>query len=600
MSASLLALALCAFLLLELLAWLAPEQTGAGPDAPSTSAPALPSRRPSLRARDAPATAAAEPSGVAADHPFANTKITGRVTDAKDGRGVGGAAVAIRPAYSEPRLGPGDGSLTVSTRQDGTYHMRGIPPGSFEITASASGYLPRSMRFRKFSAVEDDDGFDFALDAASIIEGRVLDRQGAGVVGASVIAMAPGATLATRGASTTTGDEGRFVLDPVDAGPLTLLVVHPSVEPTTHDVAASEAPIRQVELRVGPGLRITGIVRDADGPIPGARVQLSTLRTAGGVIHLRRDSPMATETDSVGRFELRGLSGGQVELRADADGYQARRVAISAGSEGGDVSDVDVLLVPGAHLAGTVVGADGSPAVGALVMVSSRRGGFGRATTDEQGAFRVEGLPAEGPYMVLVRHYAHPPLEVEEATLGSGRVYRLEVSARIMGRVFDRGSQAPITEYTLELDGPLRTRSRGVSVSGAFEIASLPPGSYQLVVTAEGYGPGIREGLIVSLGRDSTGVDIGLDRVGSIIGSVRGSDEAALLVRAEITGSTSFLQGLTRDGVVLPDGTFEIRDLPAATYDLSVAHPTAKGHLSNIRVESGRATTGVDIVLSLD
>ncbi len=596
--ASLVALALIAFVLARLVGWLTPASTEE-PTSAIARTQTTKSSRPALRPARLPVGVDAGVSNLPADHPFANIRITGRVTDADTGAGVPGAMITLRSAFGETHLGPagGDGSVQATTAGDGTYALIGVPPGNFELDTHASGYLPETMRFRKFSEVEHDDGFDFALEPAGIIEGRVLDGSGNGLGGATVVALEPGTNFVGESAvRSISAEDGRFVLDPVSSGALRLLATHADAAASSVDIEAGDLPLRRVDIRMAAGQIVRGTVSDVDGPVAGASVGLRALRVPGDELLMMRPVLSTRLTDAEGHFELRAPVGAGIELRASADGYQGRTARARVGDEPVVLS---MQLQRGEKLAGIVTAADGRPAVGAHIMVAARGGGSGRTQTDRTGAFVIHGLPPTGPYMLIVRHYAHPPLEVEEETVGEGRVYRLEAAARILGRVFDQETQVPITEYGYELDGPVRSHNRGFSASGAFEIPSLPPGTYELRVFAKGYGRAVRGNLVVSVGRDVAGVDIGLSRAGGISGVLRGMDEGAVLVQVR-SASGGDDADLERETLSRPDGTFEISPLPAGTYHLVARQLTRRGTASNIVVEPGQETTGVDVVLSLD
>jgi hypothetical protein len=552
------------------------------------------------------AAASEEVSGVPDDHPFAKTRMTGRVYDGATEEGITGALITVRPTYGEPRLGrkpgTGDGSVTFVSGHAGAFALKGIPPGSFDIEVSASGYMPMTTSFRKFSAVEDDEGFDFPLDRASVIEGRIADASGRPIEGVHVAALGPH-DQAVRGANTRAISDanGRFVLDPVDAGPVSLVASHPGFQPVVQEVPFSETPTREVEIVLAGGRRLVGTVRSAEGPIPGARVRIELLHTETRVVYFTRgaenESGFSVATGLDGRFQMTAPAVGHVTLRATADGFRpgVRGLMIEPGAEAGEPVVADFLLEAGAELTGRVLEHDGKPATRARVLVATEHGGSGEDETDEAGRFRIGGLPPRGPYAVTIHHHANPPLTIQEKDIAGAREYRLEAPGRILGRIVDAATGQPITRYGYRVRGPVRMRNYAVSLSGSLEIEQLPPGSYTLVVEADDYQPALVEGIVVSLGQDVQGVEVRMRRGGTIEGRVHGAPNAEILVQAFIgdEGEPEFEAGTVAGN----DGGFKLENLREGAYTLVAVAGSAHGEIQNVLVSGEGTVRGVEIQL---
>ncbi len=205
---------------------------------------------------------------------------------------------------------------------------------------------------------------------------------------------------------------------------------------------------------------------------------------------------------------------------------------------------VVVRLARGHRLAGTVRQADGTPAVGASVRVANgtlpaadafpegtpdmmlgqdtpKPGApplvhYGGASTDEEGRFRIDDLP-EGPYTVVVSGTprsgaaagfdAKPLRDVRPGvpTDASDLDLRLPVDdsplpGSFEGTVVDSATKRPILRFTVQKEGGGgATRrvgssmffSQGLQVEltapGRYEAVAVLPGTYALLVQAEGY-----------------------------------------------------------------------------------------------------------------
>ena len=116
------------------------------------------------------------------------------------------------------------------------------------------------------------------------------------------------------------------------------------------------------------------------------------------------------ESDAEGRFELRHVPAGLATLVARLDGRLESAPLQLQVSEGGERGGVELVLVPGARVAGKVRWPDGRPAAGVQVDVrfdktammgmaamNMGRGAEGTGRADETGRFEVTGL-GKGPF----------------------------------------------------------------------------------------------------------------------------------------------------------------------------------------------------------
>jgi hypothetical protein len=523
------------------------------------------------------------PPAVEPDHPHAKTKILGRVFDAMTDGGVGGARVRVRASFGEPHLGPadGDGSVTYVSAPDGSVELRGIPPGQFEVEVLADGYVPSRTYFKKFSAIEDDSGFEFALSRGGAISGRVVDARGRAIEGASVAAVRSRDTaLDPRSPSTTTDDDGRFLIELVDSGSIELIVKHPDHPAAIRYLEASEEPERNVEIVLPSGARLSGLVRDENGPLAGARLLLEAIHQDGNDVVVSRDHPLglAANTDASGRFMLSVAELDRYVLRAEAPRHRGQTLVVVPGLSDGPL---EITLASAAQMSGLVLAPDGRPLEGARVtVIATSDDAYAEQTTGSDGRFSLDGLPADGPLEVHVAHHRFPILTIEEERVRPHHEYRLDPESRILGFVKDRASGAPITRFAYQLLGPIRARSGLISATGALEIDQLAEGTYTLVVSADGFAPTSVPGVVVGRGLATTGLDVLLDRAATIHGSILGEDTGARFVRA--SGS-----GRSRAARVAHDGTFTLTQLSPGTYDLTVFGERLVGRLSGVTVRGG-------------
>lgn len=164
----------------------------------------------------------------------------------------------------------------------------------------------------------------------------------------------------------------------------------------------------RLTLRVARAAALQGVARDGQGvPLEGALVRVQAARALDGVLEA------SARTDALGRFALEDLPPGEHRVHADwPDGEPSaapppRLVTLAAG-------EVHALALEGEargrSLAGRLVDADGAPLAGVALVCElddgpappcptrderPRRGAdLARATSDAEGIFRFERLPA--------------------------------------------------------------------------------------------------------------------------------------------------------------------------------------------------------------
>ncbi len=124
---------------------------------------------------------------------------------------------------------------------------------------------------------------------------------------------------------------------------------------------------------------------------------------------------------------------------------------------------------------------------------------------------------------------------------------------------------------------------------GTYSIPNLNPGTYDVRVSASGYGTTVQPGNSVSVGMPTT-VNISLGPPGTISGKITESDGVTPFVGATVIT----LQGMDTVGTGTSDslGNYAISSLAAGSYGVQVSASGYKAQTqSNVSVSSGSATT---------
>ncbi len=259
-----------------------------------------------------------------------------------------------------------------------------------------------------------------------------------------------------------------------------------------------------------PASRIRGHVRDADGPVAGARVlasavvageSLSTLpcaekdsavsalacdgvsKLAGLVTQRSGEVPVVARALSGedGSFSLEGLKAGRYWLWVESAEGAAVRQEVAAGDEG-----VELLLGAGVRVSGRVSDEEKAPVAGALVtaifMAHSR---FFETVTDATGHFRLGPLP-RGEYVLLVSKQGLLPQKVEFTGYAREveRKFLLFRPRRAAGQVVAAGAPvagARVSTWAHEHGAELEVLS---DAAGRFSLEGLDPlRSYEFIAT---------------------------------------------------------------------------------------------------------------------
>ena len=396
-------------------------------------------------------------------------------------------------------------------------------------------------------------------------------------------------------------------------------------------------------------LRGQVVAADTGAPIRRAQVRVSAPEA--------QDTRMTT-TDEQGRFELKELVGGRYTVTASKGGFVSLQYGQRRPSERGTPVDlpagqtlekVVIGLPRGSVIAGRVVDEFGEPLTGAQVTVQRytyvngvrqlRQAGQGDRT-DDQGAFRVFGLPPGEYYVsatlrddrgprafnndddVPTSGYAPTYYPGTTSAAGAQRVtvnlgeevggvtfgLTLVPLARVSGRVVGPAGIAPVGPVMAVPDdvagpGGGNMRTGQVRADGTFEIVGLAPGRY-ILQAGRGRRPTndlVGRATVVVAGANVDNVIIPLAAPGIATGRVETDTgapptfrAAQVRVSAISADPTSVPFGGGGAGSVNDDFSFEVRGMSGPSY-VRVSAP-AGWHLKRV-LHDGQDVTDVPLAL---
>jgi len=551
-------------------------------------------------------------------------------------------------ALSEAGLSPFPFQGTTDAQGDVT--LGPIGPGSAGIAAQAEGFVPRGPL-----ALTAADPMILVLRRAGTLLGDVRDARGAPIDGATIEivgvdldglpvdakpssfgfraallarAMSTGRTLLPVGElgvvpgpvppiprgpiaiaklpgvpgadPWVTRADGTFRAFPVPPGRLRAIVRHPAyVEGFSVPFALEAGGEAKVSVVLAAGGRIVGRVKDEKGfAVAGAYVEIAA--RAG-------TAARGVRTASDGAFVLAAVPG-EVSLALSAPDHPnevALRIDVDV-PEGGSREVELVLPAPRPPLKVRVLDDRRYPIRGAQVTVSSldpKSPVKATAFTDDKGDAevpRVGGLESQleiqasgfAPYRVV--HKALPTsLEIE---LAQGIVVR--------GVVYGPGGRVAFANATVSLFGEGGVRRTLTNVQGKFEFKDVPRGEASLDVRAPGTAGTKRAIVVASTGsRPELEIErIELGAAGVVEGVVvdeKGKAVAGARV-AKDRAPTYVPAGASLVGVAITDssGAFKLPDVAVGDIELEgFAVDIGRGKVEHVRVDEGRTTSGLKIVL---
>ncbi len=559
----------------------------------------------------------------------------------QDGNPVEGAKARL---YMAQMWGGNNRPWEADTDEKGEARMTGLVPGTYLARIEARGLVQEGMpsnwnaflqspqampaQWRIDIAPESDTTHaHFSLARGGTVSGTVRSQAGEPVAGVRVTVSGEQSEVPVF-----TDQEGVFRAEAVPAS----LRAVARVTSTDHPAASSEPfivepgkEVKEIEITLTPGGRITGRVRTDDGsPVEGAVVRYVRGKISGSNpwAFRRFDSAGRYPVAEDGSFEITGVAPGSVTVRADAEGWLPAwdaDVTVTADQETGGV---DLIISGSTAFSGRVEGPGGEPVAGATINANYRgtdqKRAWGFVTglagnpsgqSDAEGRFTLSGLK-RGKYSLGASAPGFVAANWVETTTGGGEVTLvLKAGERISGVVRDEDGDAlggvPVRAQSANNNNRGRNRWGGQSVytapDGSFELADLPEGAYDLTVSANwiwGRDVNVQDAVEqgVRTGRDD--VEIQVKKGHLIEGNVTDEDDESVSVGWVSTRYEGQGGGSQRWSRMRSDGSFRVSGLVPGTYTLqaygSFQPDTLKGVASGssgveLRVKAGLTVRGV-------
>jgi hypothetical protein len=398
--------------------------------------------------------------------------------------------------------------LSATTDENGRYEILGIPDGTRCLTAEAPdmGTLTRTKSLIFADKTGQAHVVDFTLRFATQLAGRVVDPVGAGVGGATVFVVDPGAHRDVPNSRTVTAPDGTFSI--------------PAVQPGTYRLrAAADGFAETVQEGVlAPGGDDLTLILVPRPMIRGSVVSAATGEPLSD-FSLRLRHLQNVELASVPvppQVEFRGASNGEFWIpamgpagswlvEATSPGYAPTYSNPFESSADSSTEGIVVALTRGGTIRGRLVDESGAPVAGGRVTsrdndwvddALSRAMGDSEpsdattssARSDSNGGFSLSNLHAATYQLVLEApgyHQRHVPgVELAEGASLDLDAITLQAGATLRGTLYDAES-SPVAGGVVFLQpskgGPNSpTRRTKTGGDGTWSLADITPGTHFL------------------------------------------------------------------------------------------------------------------------
>jgi hypothetical protein len=372
-----------------------------------------------------------------------------------------------------------------------------LSEGSYHLTGQKDGYGTSLI------IANSGDVVSLILPKSGAVTGHVYDDKHRPVqhFAIDVITAAPDETAAPAPLWSKRFDspDGSFRVPSFPAWPVSIRATATGFSPAFSPMVAVEpGKTRELDLTLAVGCSLVGTVVDERGAAaPYVFLDAEARMGSGMTSEVSMEAAKQTQTDERGRFQLDNVPTGQVMIRA-YDGSHAVTTATLTVGDCAKVEPLKMTMTLGGSITGLVKGGDGKPLIGARLVLSHRSVGFVNTTTDAEGRFRFEQIPAA---IVRIEAQHRGQRTVVFTTVKEGALVEQNIQLFGKGTGKLRGlitaSKRPIAGAQLliasnhGLEDGLDLYYPITGADGTYQLDGLPDGTYLVSVSSTSRSTGV-------------------------------------------------------------------------------------------------------------
>jgi protocatechuate 3,4-dioxygenase beta subunit len=412
---------------------------------------------------------------------------------------------------------------SATTDSQGKYKITNLPPGKYDVNASKSGYESKQQNGITVNSGQDTPNINFDLAKSSIppgaISGKVLDQNGAPIVGAVAAAKTGGAVKN----QSVTWSGGFYLIT--------------ELPPAIYSVNVSKAGCTSVELQ---NINVeSGKTTKAPDAVLKCTGQVDTGTITGTVIDRDTKNPLAdvkvdlkqggtvkktTNTNSAGKYILADVEVGTYDLVFNKTGYNDQTITGVTVIKG-QTTTIDIQMIPKsvpskATITGTVTDKNThEPIPDVVVTLWKGSTNVDTTNTDANGIYTFSNLDP-GTYDLKFNHSKYLEVTKTGISAPADKVTTVDVEmiaksvpgkATITGTVTDKNTHEPIPDVVVTLwkEGTKIATTR-TDTDGIYTFTDIEPGTYDLKFTHSKYVEETRNGISADADKTTT-VDIEME-----------------------------------------------------------------------------------------
>jgi large repetitive protein len=401
---------------------------------------------------------------------FKGRTLRGKITEKNSGNPLEGVKVFL--AWHGGKNIPED-----ITGPDGKYFLNGIFQSQIHLKLEKEGYASNSKRHDLvviYKGEKTDEVKDLCMVGTLQISGKVQNEDGERISDAKVFAQKE---ALSRKKPLAVDKDGSFKIEVV---PFTVYNVRAEApgypKSLCKVISIKNKSVRDIIITMKDGATIKGIVLDPKGKgVEGASVKAQRNIQIG--ISSTYEEITSAESGEDGSFILQNLPEGEIIVSAKKEDFcdsKNEKVFLESGME---KQGIKIHLRKSQYAAGKITDSDGVALEGVYVSVHagySALNSRGRATTDADGNYRIEGL-ADMPHTFSL-HYKEDGDTHRDVEIGRDDIDFVINKNKIItltGTVIDWKTKKPISNFTVKCNINSVEIEKDPATPGVFNAKNL-------------------------------------------------------------------------------------------------------------------------------